>query len=253
MRFLGKTIVVTGASGIAAASARRLANEGARVFVLSRDPDQCEELVTNLEGDGHKWVAVDLTDQPATDAALKEVDVVHGLFGVAGGSGRRFGDGPFHELTTEAWQATTDLNDLPTVNAAVAVLNLMLASKTRGSIVLTSSVLATSPSPQLFATHAYAASKGGITALVRAAAAYYAPAGIRFNAIAPGLVDTPMADRAANDPAIRSYIAAKQPLMGDLLDPADIAAAAAFLLSDDACMITGQTIAVDGGWSVTET
>ena len=250
MRFLGRTIVVTGATGIAAASAQRLASEGARLFVLSRDGDECARLVDSLEGEGHAWQAVDLLDQAATTAALEGVEP-GGLFAVAGGSGRRFGDGPLHELSTEAWQATTDLNDLPALNATIGVLKLMLAAGTRGSIVLTSSVLALSPSPQLFSTHAYAASKGGMIALVRAAAAYYAKNGIRFNAVAPGLVDTPMSERAAGDKAIRAYIVHKQPLVGDLLDPADIAAAAAFLLSEDARAITGQVLTVDGGWSVT--
>lgn len=254
MKFSGKTIVVTGASGIGAAGARRLASEGARVLVLSRDAEQCAELVGGLHGEGHRWVAVDLSDLAATTRSLEEAafDAVHGLFAVAGGSGRRFGDGPLHELTSEAWQATTDLNDLPAVNAARAVLRTMLDTATRGSIVITSSVLAISPSPQLFGTHAYAASKGGMIALVRAAAAYYAPNGIRFNAIAPGLVNTPMSKRVSDDATTRSYIAAKQPLMGDLLDPQDVAAVASFLLSDDSRMVTGQVLAVDGGWSVTE-
>lgn len=83
-------------------------------------------------------------------------------------------------------------------------------------------------------------------------ASYYAPMRIRVNAIAAGLVDTPMSKRAANDPRIVEYSERKQPLVEGFLGANDIAEAGVFLLSDEARAITGQTIAVDGGWSVTE-
>jgi NAD(P)-dependent dehydrogenase (short-subunit alcohol dehydrogenase family) len=121
----------------------------------------------------------------------------------------------------------------------------------RGSAVLVSSVLATDPVPGLFATHAYAASKGAIDALVRTTSAFYAPHGIRINGLACALTDTPMAARAAADPATVAFAARKQPLAGGLLDPMDVARGARFLLSDEAAMITGQRLIVDGGWSVT--
>ncbi len=121
-----------------------------------------------------------------------------------------------------------------------------------GSIVIVSSVLADSPAPSLFATHAYATAKGAANAFVKAAAAYYAGDGIRVNAIAPGLVRTPMAERAGADPDTKEYAARKQPHAGGLVEPEEIASLASFLLSDEAAMITGQVIAVDGGWSVTE-
>jgi NAD(P)-dependent dehydrogenase (short-subunit alcohol dehydrogenase family) len=115
-----------------------------------------------------------------------------------------------------------------------------------------SSVLARHPSPDHFATHAYAAAKGGIEAMTRAAAAFYAPDGIRMNAIAPSLVATPMSRRAQEDPAILAYLAAKQPLAGGPADADAVTRAALFLLSDDAELITGQVLTVDGGWSVSE-
>jgi NAD(P)-dependent dehydrogenase (short-subunit alcohol dehydrogenase family) len=127
----------------------------------------------------------------------------------------------------------------------------MTGNNRGGSIVLVTSVLATSPVPDMFATHAYAAIKGAEIALTTSMASYYAPMHIRVNAIAPGLVDTPMARRAATDPDIVSFTGRKQPLVGGLLDAGDIASAGLFLLSDEARAITGQTIAVDGGWSVT--
>jgi len=144
------------------------------------------------------------------------------------------------------------MNGHPAFLAAREAVRAMLRDNKGGSIVLVTSVLATSPAPDLFATHAYAAIKGAEISLVASMASYYASRGIRVNAIAPGLVDTPMAQRAANDPKILAYAARKQPLVGGLLDATDIAAAGLFLLSDEARGITGETIAVDGGWSVTE-
>src|SRR5439155_1682400 len=114
------------------------------------------------------------------------------------------------------------------------------------------SVLAFAPSPRHFATIAYTAAKGGIIAFSRQAAAQYAPAGIRVNVLAPGLVDTPMAARAIGDPTIRAYLAAKQPLTGGPLCPEDCAEAAVFLCSDAARALTGVVLPVEGGWCVSE-
>ena len=121
-----------------------------------------------------------------------------------------------------------------------------------GSIAIVSSVLAFSPSPEMFATHAYAAIKGAEISLATSMAAYYAPHGIRVNVVAPGLVDTPMAARAAGDPVIVAFAKRKQPLADGLLMPEDLAPLATFLMADESRAVTGQTIAVDGGWSVTD-
>ena len=121
-----------------------------------------------------------------------------------------------------------------------------------GAIVNVSSVLAFSPSPRHFATHAYAAAKAAAIGVSQAAAAHYAPHDIRVNVVAPALVDTPMAQRAAGDPAIIEYITHKQPLDGGRIGRAsDLDGAIVFLLSNDARYITGQVVAVDGGWTVT--
>jgi NAD(P)-dependent dehydrogenase (short-subunit alcohol dehydrogenase family) len=120
----------------------------------------------------------------------------------------------------------------------------------RGSILNMASVLAASPEPRHFDTHAYAASKGATLAMTRAMAASYAPHKIRVNAIAPGLVCTPMSRRAQDDAEIMTYIRHKQPLAEGLIPADDIARASVFLLSDDARMITGETLTVDAGWSV---
>jgi len=115
------------------------------------------------------------------------------------------------------------------------------------------SVLGFSPAPKFFATHVYATAKAGIIGFTRSAAAYYASHKIRLNAIAPGLVETPMAQRAVQNEEIMSYVRTKQPLdNGRAGTPADLDAAAVWFMSDQSSFCTGQGLAVDGGWSVSE-
>jgi NAD(P)-dependent dehydrogenase (short-subunit alcohol dehydrogenase family) len=264
-RLARRVVVVTGASGIAAAGATRFAAEGAAVFVIARDADACTELVASIKTTGGRaaWAAADLRDEAATVAAVQAAREafgrVDGLFAVAGGSGRRHGDGPLHEMTADAWTETLTLNGLPTFLAAREVVRAMLdlpapagPPARHGSIVIVTSVLASDPVPDLFATHGYAAIKGAEDALARTLAAYYAPHGIRVNSIAPGLVATPMSTRAQDDAATSAYVVRKQPLAGGFLPASAVAEAALFLLSDESRFITGQRLMVDGGWSVTE-
>ena len=112
------------------------------------------------------------------------------------------------------------------------------------------SVTATDPAPAFFATHAYAAAKGATNALMTTMAATYASQGIRVNAVAPSLTETPMATRASSDARIRAFTRRKQPLAGELMDPDEVAHAAVYFLSDESRVVTGQLLKIDGGWSV---
>lgn len=254
MRLAEKRVVITGATGIAAAAARKSAAEGARVFVVSLNEVECQTLAGDVALAG--YAVADLSDEEQTvDAfgrAAETLAGIDGLFAVAGGSGRRFGDGPADIITLQGWDETFRINATPMFLAARETIRYMKDGG-GGSVVLISSVLATSPSPGLFATHAYAAAKGAANSFAVATAARYASDGIRVNVIAPGLVRTPMSQRAADDPETVAYATRKQPLAGGFLEPEAIADVAVFLLSDESAQITGQTIAVDGGWSVTET
>jgi NAD(P)-dependent dehydrogenase (short-subunit alcohol dehydrogenase family) len=260
-RLRDRNCLVTGSTGMAAASARRLAEEGAAVFVVSRTADHARVLADELVAAGGQadWVAADLTVEADVDAAVAAAVVrfgrIDGLFAVAGGSGRRFGDGPIHELTAEGWDRTLELDLRSQALTCRAVVRRMLAqepnaSGTRGSILLMGSVTASDPAPEFFATHAYAAAKGATTALMTTMAATYANQRIRVNAVAPSLTDTPMATRAANDERIRAYARRKQPLAGELMDPVEVAHAAVYFLSDESRVVTGQLLKIDGGWSV---
>ena len=193
----------------------------------------------------------DLTSESETVAAFaacsERFGRLDGLLAVVGASGRALGDGPIHDIPADGWRRTLDANTVPPFLAAREAIRLM--RRGGGSIVLVGSVLATHPSP-LFVTHAYAAAKGAEIAMTRSMAATYAPDGIRVNLIAPGLVDTPMSARAASDREIVDYARRKQPLAGGFIAADDVAAAALYLLSSEARSVTGQTITVDGGWSI---
>jgi NAD(P)-dependent dehydrogenase (short-subunit alcohol dehydrogenase family) len=249
-------LIVGGTSGLGLAAARACLREHANVTVAGRDDEDLARAAAEL---GPDVVAI---GGDATDPALAERTVrqtidsfgrLDGVFHVAGGSGRRFGDGPLDALTDEGWRATFDLNLTSLFYTCRAATRSFIEQKRGGSILVMTSVLAFSPAPAHFATHAYAASKAGALGLMTACASYYAPLGIRFNAIAPALVDTPGARRAVQDPRIAAYVQARQPLDGGRIGrPEDIDGAVVYLLSDESRFVTGQVLAVDGGWSVSD-
>lgn len=233
--------LITGTTGIALAAATLARNRGDRVFTIGLE--ETSDFQADLRDESQTVAGV----AAACTAMDQRID---GLFNVAGMSGRRFGDGPLAECTLDAFRATLEANTVSAFLINRAIIRHWLAKAEKGAIVNLGSALIEYPEPQHFATHAYGAAKGGVIAMTRAAAAYYAPQGIRMNVIAPGLVRTPMTARAQTDAVIMEFMERKQPLSGGILDPEDIASAALFLMSNESRHITGQVLAVDGGWSL---
>jgi NAD(P)-dependent dehydrogenase (short-subunit alcohol dehydrogenase family) len=247
----GKTALITGASGIAAAAAKRFCDEGAKVAVIDRSLEALQTLqkdlaeVVVLEGD--------LTDSSTCRRLVHEAQTQLGHLDIAmnvvGISARRFGDGLVHEATDEGFDVAMTVNVKTTFMVCREVVKHMLA-RGRGSIINTSSVVAYAPNAEHFGTHAYAASKGAIIGLSNAMASSYAAHGIRVNTLAPGLIRTPMSKRAQADASVLAYMKRRQPLTGDLGEPEDVADAAIFLASDLSRFVTGEVLEVAGGWRV---
>jgi NAD(P)-dependent dehydrogenase (short-subunit alcohol dehydrogenase family) len=257
----GSVLLITGSTGIAESTAILAADRGAHVFVVSRTEHHCRELTDHIVSAGGKcgYAVADLVEadqaQAVVDRCLDHYGRIDSLFNVAGISGRKFGDGPLHECTEAGWDITLSTNVKSMFLMCRAALNAMLTQDPtpnglRGTILNMASVLAFSPQPTLFATHAYAASKGAIISMSKSMASYYAQHGIRVNVIAPALIRTPMSLRAQTDPDVLELMQTKQPLCKDLIEADEVARAALFLLGSGSSMITGDVLTVDAGWCV---
>lgn len=249
-------IIMGGTTGLGLSAARRLVEAGAQVVVTSRSEPNVQEALAVL-GPNARGFAADATSPEAAEQAValavSSFGKVDALYHVAGGSGRSQGDGPLHEMTEDGLRYTLDLNLSSIILSNRAVVRQFLKQASGGVILNMASVLGWSPSPKYFASHAYAAAKAGIIGFSKSIAAYYAPQNIRVNVIAPALVETPMSKRAVGNEQIVSFVQTKQPLDGGRVGvPEDCDGAAVFLLSSASQFITGQVLAVDGGWTVSE-
>lgn len=251
-----RLVVIGGTTGLGLSGARAFVREGARVVVVGRNEESARRAGDEL-GDASLALPGDATVTGTAEKAIKacvaKFGGFDGLYHVAGGSGRKMGDGPLHEISDAGWQYTIDLNLKGAFFSNRAAVRQLLKQATSGTILTLGSVLGLSPSPKFFGTHAYAAAKAGIVGLVRSSAAYYAPQNIRFNLLLPALVDTPMSQRAMGNADVMKFIKTKQPLDGGRVGAAeDLDSAAVFFMSDASKFATGQILAVDGGWSVSE-
>jgi NAD(P)-dependent dehydrogenase (short-subunit alcohol dehydrogenase family) len=251
-----RLVIIGGTSGMGLSAALACIEQGARVIVTGRNETTATEAQHQLADSGRS-ITSDATKEGSAEEAIEMAEKTFGgfdgLYHVAGGSGRKFGDGPLHEITYEGWQHTLNLNLTSLMLSNRAAVRYFLKNNRAGVILNMGSVLGFSPSPKYFTTHTYAAAKSAIIGFTKSIAAYYAPNNIRVNVIAPALIETPMSTRAVNDENIVRFLQSKQPLDGGRTGiPEDTDGLAVFLLSDQAKFITGQVIAVDGGWSVTE-
>jgi NAD(P)-dependent dehydrogenase (short-subunit alcohol dehydrogenase family) len=249
-------VIIGGTTGIGLSAAKAFIAEGAKVVVVGRN----EESVAAAKKILRENVEVLSADATHEGSASKAIQVCiekfkgfDGLYHVAGGSGRKMGDGPLHELSLDGWNKTLELNLTSLMLSNQAAIQKFLELEKEGTLLNMGSVLGFSPSRQYFSTHAYAAAKSAIIGFSKSIAAYYAKDNIRVNVIAPALVETPMAQRAANDESILSFIKTKQPLDGGRIGkPGDTDGLAVYFMSDSSKFTTGQVVAVDGGWTISE-
>jgi NAD(P)-dependent dehydrogenase (short-subunit alcohol dehydrogenase family) len=251
-----KIVVIGGTTGMGLSASRAFVCEGASIVAVGIDAESSKSAELIL---GKKSLAItgdatiEETSENAIKACIEQFGGFDALYHVAGGSGRKFGDGPLHEMTLQGWNKTLELNLTSLMLSNRAAVKHFLRQEKGGAILNMGSVLAFSPSPEFFTTHAYATAKSAIIGFSRSIAAYYVKDDIRVNVIAPSLVETPMAQRAAHDDKILSFIKRKQPLDGGRIGkPGDLDGLAVYFMSDYAKFTTGQVIAVDGGWSVSE-
>jgi NAD(P)-dependent dehydrogenase (short-subunit alcohol dehydrogenase family) len=257
-RMAGRVAIVTGAgSGIGRAAALLFAAEGARVAMLSRTAESGEDAAAAANGAAAfggeaLFLQTDVTQPEQVEAAVAGTVARWGrldaIFNAAGISGRAFGDGPTADCTIDGWQTTIDAN-LTSIFLCCKAAIPRLIEGGGGAIVNLASVLGMVGGDEHFATHAYAASKGGIISLTRAIARYYAPQRVRANVVAPGLIRTNMSLRAQGNPAIVEKLPSLQPLTGDFGAAEDVAAAALYLAAPESAFVTGVVLPVDGGWT----
>jgi NAD(P)-dependent dehydrogenase (short-subunit alcohol dehydrogenase family) len=251
-----KIVIIGGTTGLGLSAAKAFVQNGASIVVVGRNEQSCQEAQTTL---GKNAVAIsgDACDPNtainAIEKCLKAFGNLDGLYHVAGGSGRKMGDGPLHEISLEGWNKTFELNLTSLMLSNQAAVKQFLKQKSGGTILNMSSVLGYSPSPKYFATHAYAATKSAAFGFSKSIASYYAAQNIRVNVVAPSLIETPMSGRASKDEIILEYIKNKQPLDGGRIGHSnDLDGIACYFMSDLSKFTTGQVISVDGGWGVSE-
>jgi NAD(P)-dependent dehydrogenase (short-subunit alcohol dehydrogenase family) len=230
-------LVTGGSSGIGAATARLLAERGARVAVLDRQGDPEPPLI---------GVRADVSDDAAVRAAVAEAVARLGGLDLLVNNAGIGAQGTVEDNDDDEWRRVFDINVLGMARVARAALPHLRESG-RGAIVNTSSVAATAGLPQ---RALYSATKGAVQSLTLAMAADHIGEGIRVNCVNPGTADTPWVGRlldAAPDPAAeRAALEARQP-MGRLVSAEEVAQAIAYLASPAAAATTGTILAVDGG------
>ncbi|MFG2309146.1 SDR family NAD(P)-dependent oxidoreductase [Streptomyces sp. NPDC048566] len=242
-RFEGHAVLITGAArGIGAATARRFADEGARVLVTDADLPAAEKTAAALRERGATAEAFgcDVARRAEAEAAVaRAVDAFGSLDVLVNNAYRCTPDTPlFEDGSDDDWAADLDVTLSGAYRCSRAALPHLVASG-RGAVVTIGSVNGI----QDFGNHAYSAAKAGLMSLTRTLAGHAAQRGVRVNLVAPGTVRTSAWEGRERDLAVASGL---YPL-GRVGEPEDIAAAVAFLASADAAWITGTTLRVDGG------
>ncbi|MFH1643086.1 MAG: SDR family NAD(P)-dependent oxidoreductase [Patescibacteria group bacterium] len=247
--FKNKVVVITGARrGMGRVDALLFAQNGAKVVVSDISQEDCQAVVDEIEKKGGEAIAVkcDVSQKQEVDNLFQKtiekfgrVDVLVNNAGIAEFK-------PFLEITEEEWDRTLDIN-LKGYFLCAQIAAKKMAKQKSGVIVNIASIAMGQVGVGFPNIVHYCASKGGIAAMTEAMALELAPYNIRVNAIAPGMIETPMVDSIKQDPKATEGILNRIPL-GRMGKPEEIADLVVFLASDKSSYITGSIVVIDGGW-----
>jgi meso-butanediol dehydrogenase/(S,S)-butanediol dehydrogenase/diacetyl reductase len=247
-RFAGKVALITGgASGIGAATARRITAEGGTVVICDRDRAAAEHLATELNqaATAARAFELDVTDLDRTVEVVAAVGEVHVLVSAAGVDVCD----TVPNTSPDEWRTILDVDLTGVYNSCRAVLPRFV-EQGGGAIVTISSAIGTVGERN---RSAYCAAKAGVENLTRAMALDHGRAGVRANCVAPGLIDTPLIRNGKvggeDDPGAMQAMVDRHHALGRIGQASEVAAAIAFLASDDASFITGAVLPVDAGWT----
>ncbi|PWJ60348.1 NAD(P)-dependent dehydrogenase (short-subunit alcohol dehydrogenase family) [Dyadobacter jejuensis] len=245
-------VIIGGTTGLGFSAAKAMVNHGASVVVVGRNPENCLIAELNL-GSSARAMQGDATHSQTSLAAIqlciREFGSFDGLYHVAGGTGRQFGEGSLHKLTLESWNKALDLNLTSLMLSNQAAVQTFLGMNKGGTILNMGSVLGHAPSSDLFSDHAYATAKSAVIGFSKSIAATYAKNNIRVNVLAPGVIENSESENSD----LHQLIPEKQILDGGrFTQNQDLDGSAVYFMSDYSKFSTGQVLAIDGGWSVTD-
>jgi NAD(P)-dependent dehydrogenase (short-subunit alcohol dehydrogenase family) len=245
-----KTVIVTGARrGMGRAHALKFAELGAKVIVSDISLEDCQKVVDEIKGQGGEAIAVkcDVTKKEEIDEMIKKALDVFGKIDILVNNAGIIEFKPFLDLTEKDWDRTVDINLKGYFLCAQAATREMVKQKSGGAIVNIASVAMGQLGVGFPNIIHYCASKGGIAAMTEALALELAPHNIRVNAIAPGMIDTPMIESTKQDPKLMEATLARVPLRR-AGQPEEVSNAVVFLASEASSYMTGSVVVVDGGW-----
>ncbi len=244
--FQGRVAVVTGAAGgLGTAIVEALAGAGAFVVCADSAAEPNRELARRLGADRAEAVTVDVCDEQSVQALSERAAAISGTVDVLVTCAGIGGRGAAATYDADLWDRVIDVNLTGLFRTCRAVGSRMIAQPNGGAVVNIASVVG---AVGLAGSVGYQASKGGVIQLTRTLAVEWAPHGVRVNAVSPGHVATPLVRRQwETEPELKDYFESRTPL-GRLAEPDDVAGAVLFLASGTAAMVTGQIIAVDGGY-----